>query len=197
MPVPEGWQFVVATSGVLAEKTGAVLADYNRCAAEAREIVARSGLDAPNLAAVIDALGTGDVRALVADSEPLARRLGHFLLESDLVVPAAIGALERADHGEFGEIAARSQAAAETLLRNQIPETSGLVASATSMGAWAAASFGAGFGGSVWALVPAADADRFAGEWVADYARRFPDAGSRALAVATTPSRAARRLEQG
>lgn len=192
--VPDEWRFVVATSGIMAEKTGAALDDYNRCAAEARGIVARSGLDVPNLAAVVEALGADGARSLVADSEPLTRRLEHFLLESHRIVPAAITAMADGDHDEFGEIAAASQGAAETLLRNQIPETSQLVASARSLGAWGSASFGAGFGGSVWALLPSADAERFAVEWVEDYRRHFPDAGSRAFALPTRPSSAAHRV---
>jgi galactokinase len=37
-----------------------------------------------------------------------------------------------------------------------------------------ASAFGAGFGGSVWALVPSGDADAFAGEWLAAYQRATP-----------------------
>jgi len=46
-----------------------------------------------------------------------------------------------------------------------VPQTSELAASARRHGAFAACSFGAGFGGAVWALVSAADAVAFAGRW--------------------------------
>ena len=57
-------------------------------------------------------------------------------------------------------------------LGNQVEETRALAAAACDTGAIAASSFGAGFGGSVWALVPATDADAFGLAWLADYRRR-------------------------
>ena len=39
----------------------------------------------------------------------------------------------------------------------------------------ASSAFGAGFGGSVWALVEANDADTFAHDWLARYRSEFPD----------------------
>ncbi len=51
-------------------------------------------------------------------------------------------------------MAERSQEAAERWLGNQIPETIALARLARHVGATAASAFGAGFGGSVWALVP-------------------------------------------
>ena len=47
----------------------------------------------------------------------------------------------------------QSQAATEQLLGNQVPETVWLAREARGLGAIAASAFGAGFGGSVWALV--------------------------------------------
>ena len=61
--------------------------------------------------------------------------------------------------------AADSQQDAERLIDNQIPATSDLVATALDRGAFAASSFGAGFGGSVWALVDRASARTFANDW--------------------------------
>ena len=40
VPLGPEWTFVVAVSGVLAEKTGAALASYNRASALARDLVA-------------------------------------------------------------------------------------------------------------------------------------------------------------
>ncbi|SDL18732.1 galactokinase family protein [Tessaracoccus oleiagri] len=197
VPVPDGWQLVVATSGVLAEKTGAALADYNRCSAEAREIVALAkqvGVEARSLAGVLRALGADDARRLVADSAALTRRLEHFLVESEHVVPEAVAALREGGAERFGKVSELSQSAAEKLLRNQVPETSQLVKSARTLGAAAASSFGAGFGGSVWALVDADEAERFAEAWVADYRAHFPEAGATAIAMAVRPSGAARRV---
>lgn len=53
-----------------------------------------------------------------------------------------------------------------------------LAALAREVGAFGASSFGAGFGGSVWAAVPTADAPRFGEEWVRAYAQRMPHVGA-------------------
>jgi galactokinase len=45
---------------------------------------------------------------------------------------------------------------------------------AYEQGAFAASAFGAGFGGSVWALIPAADAAAFGEEWMRRYRAAFP-----------------------
>jgi len=52
-----------------------------------------------------------------------------------------------------------------------IEETIRLAALAREAGAFAASSFGAGFGGSVWALVRAGEADQFAAAWRTAYQR--------------------------
>ncbi len=80
----------------------------------------------------------------------------------------AVDAFRRGDQNRLGELAADSQADAETLLGNQIPETIALTARARKLGAFAARSFGAGFGGSVWALVAADRANEFARRWTPD-----------------------------
>ena len=64
-------------------------------------------------------------------------------------------------------LAEASQEDAERLLGNQVPETVALAALARSCGAFAATSFGAGFGGSVWALVDRADVDAVVRDWEA------------------------------
>ena len=60
------------------------------------------------------------------------------------------------------------------MLGNQIRETIELAASARDLGAKAASAFGAGFGGSVWALVEEADAPSFVQAWRSGYTERFP-----------------------
>ena len=90
----------------------------------------------------------------------------------------------------------RSQADAERLLGNQVPETAFLAAAARRCGAVAASAFGAGFGGSVWALVPAADVGRFTAAWSSAYADAFPDAAADARFFETAAGPAAVRLSQ-
>ena len=70
-------------------------------------------------------------------------------------MPSAAAGLRRGDAAAIGRLARESQHDAHELLGNQIPETMALAAAACEPGAFAASSFGAGFGGSVWALVAA------------------------------------------
>ena len=88
----------------------------------------------------------------------------HFTRE-DARIPVAVDAFRRADAETLGQLAGDSQADAEDLLANQVAETVALAGSARRLGAIAASSFGAGFGGSIWAIVPADAADEFASRW--------------------------------
>jgi len=88
----------------------------------------------------------------------------------------------------------RSQEAAETLLGNQVPETIHLAASARAAGAAAASAFGAGFGGSVWALVELARGGQFLAAWAEDYRRRFPREARSAAFFLTAAGPAAFRV---
>lgn len=194
--VPDEWTFVVATCGVTAEKTGTALHDYNRCSSEIRQIVTlakhRHNLDYTNLHAMLRDNGDAWVHNLVADSPALTRRLNHFLIESQQVVPEAVRAFQERDSDLLGDIAARSQQAARDLLGNQLHETSQLVQSAAAVGAFAASSFGAGFGGSVWALVHADRASDFTDHWLRHYRNAVPEAGTRAIALRVQASGPAR-----
>ena len=90
-------------------------------------------------------------------------------------MPALRAALADADGLSLGQISDRSQQLTASHLRNTLEETEWLPARARSLGAVAASAFGAGFGGSVWALVTAAQAPRFASAWEAAYAEAFPE----------------------
>ncbi|MFM8439656.1 MAG: galactokinase, partial [Acidobacteriota bacterium] len=70
-----------------------------------------------------------------------------------------------------------SQRNAERYLRNQTEETIHLQRSARNLGAIAASAFGAGFGGSVYALINSEAAPEFSNRWRASYIGRFPVAG--------------------
>lgn len=195
---PDDWAFVVCSSGVRAEKTGAAREAYNAASAMVGEIVHRArvelGSHARTLAGVVRSEGADAVRGTVVDSPALTRRLEHFLAESERLVPAGAAAVAAADAGALGVVAAESHRLASELLGNQVPQTDHLVASARRLGAPAASAFGAGFGGSVWAIVPRGDADGFARDWLAEYAEAFPAEGDAAETIVTRPSEAAHRL---
>jgi galactokinase len=58
----------------------------------------------------------------------------------------------------------------------------------------AASAFGAGFGGSVWAMVKRLEAQKFLESWQEDYEARFPNPAERAAFFVTAAGPAAMRL---
>ena len=203
LPAPPGQRWVVAASGVVAEKTGAALEAYNRASALARRATEAwrraSGSGAPHLGAALAESGGAEMRAALLREDPggvLARRFEHFRLEVEEIVPAAAAALEKGDLRAFGELARRSQEGAEELLDNQVAETRALARLARECGAVASSAFGAGFGGSVWALVPTAAEEAFTRTWRERYAADF-EASENARFFSTGAGPGARRLTLG
>ncbi|MDO5661734.1 MAG: galactokinase family protein [Brachybacterium sp.] len=201
--VPDDRVLVVAVSGVEAQKTGAAMERYNRVSRSAADIVQLWNRDTghadANLGSVA-ARGPDAVeraRALVRGEGYLVGRLEQFLSESEQIIPAAVAALGAGDLEQFGSLVDLSQQHAEEGLGNQVPETVGLQRLAREMGADAASAFGAGFGGSVWAMVPADGADRFAADWLDAYADRFPATANAATWLVTRPGAPARRCDGG
>ena len=193
---PAGCVFAVASSGLAAEKTGDAMAKYNRASrlagavAEAwRRATGRADATIADALAGGDATGAADrMRAILGavpgggpfTSRELLARFEHFVAESVEIVPAAGDALAAGRLAEFGTLVGRSQHLAETLLGNQVPQTVFLARAAREAGAMAASAFGAGFGGSVWALVREADAGAFLADWARRYREAHPDEAARA-----------------
>jgi galactokinase len=181
--------FVVAYSGVSAEKTSRALELYNAVSLAAVKIVElwneSTGRADRTLADAVasSSQATSELRILLSGesgSERLRDRFEQFLWETYEIIPRAADAIERGDVVAFGAEAARSQAGAEKLLGNQIDETVALVRLAREHGALAASAFGAGFGGSVWALAPATGAAHFLDEWRDSYRAAFAEAAAHA-----------------
>ncbi len=211
VPWPDAYVFVVAVSGVVASKSGAARDRYNRVARTAHRIVdawnrystdagtgtartlhetfVQAGADAPDVAlpsALVQA-----VRAhadLEFPAETLEARLRQFQTESYRIVPEAAQALAAMNLPRFGELVAQSQLGAEQALGNQVSATSSLVATAHALGAVAASAFGAGFGGSVWAMVPRDEADEFSARWRERYLRSYTGSTARTHFFTTSPS---------
>jgi galactokinase len=198
-----GLVFAIGVSGVAASKTGTARDDYNRAARSAQHILERwrahFGRDDASLAdAVASAPDAADRlrEVLRADGEPLIERFNQFVEESTVLVPTAADALARGDLASFGAAVARSQELAERGLGNQVPETIALVREARLCGAVAASAFGAGFGGSVWALIEQSTASAFLDRWQNAYAAAYPVAAARATFFLTRPAQGAVRVEQ-
>lgn len=198
-PFPQRHVLVIGVSGVEAEKTGAVQADYNRAAIAVRRLLegwnreterhdlslaeaVGSSPDAP--AALRDLSDRLEDPALPAGY--LRRRFEQFLAEAFEIIPAATDALQRQAAAEFGVVVDRSQKLAEEMLGNQVPQTIALHRFARELGAVASSAFGAGFGGSVWAMVPDRDARHFMEHWEARYREAYPGLSSRCVFF-TTP----------
>ena len=187
--MPADWTFVIASSGVQADKAGSVMVRYNRASNLARALLTIWNRRAPQAApSLADALGStpGAVDQLTEWLEPsrdgefsisdLDKRLRHFVGETARA-PQAARAFRDADRTTLGRLSDDSQRDAAELLGNQIPETTLMAKMARALGAFASSNFGAGFGGSVWAAVPLADAAAFGEEWIRAYERKLPSVG--------------------
>lgn len=184
-PVPANHDFVIAASGVVAEKTASALENYNalsrRASAAAEAWRRASGRDDQTLGDAVanaDATSIRDAISLTPvdgfSSTELVDRFAQFYGESEVIIPAVGAALSRGDLAALGALVDQSQIGVEQLLGNQIPETIDLTWSARELGAVAASAFGAGFGGSVWALTRSADTPEFIRNWQERYERAYP-----------------------
>jgi galactokinase len=181
--LPASWRFVITPSGVVAQKAGAIREAYNRLSdattilltlwnqhADEPASSLRSALG-PDAQTSTDPGRVEQLRTTIRRTEvtgwsadALQRRLEHFVREDARTVDA-VDAFRGSDEARVGQLAAESQSDSEMLLGNQIAETIELAATARALGAFAARSFGAGFGGSVWALVDREHAHEFARRW--------------------------------
>jgi len=201
VPVPAGWTFVVASSGIGSHKTGTERAAYNRLSAGTAALLDlwnRYETPSDSLGAALSTSNSAleRLRAIVNRSDVpgwsrpgLTDRADHFARE-DARVAESVEALRRGNAATFGRLAAESHADSELLLQNQVPETSALVRLALESGAFGARSFGAGFGGSVWAVIESSgDADdrRFVERWMAAYRSACPGPAMRSVAFVSKP----------
>jgi galactokinase len=198
IPWPRGWRMVVAFCGVRAEKTREALEKYNLVSLRARSAVQHynqsTGMRFATLREVADhGFGRGKewLEGLDAGGgrEPgLADRVRQFILEDRHYIPAAVEAMRGRDLAAFGRLLSASHRASRRFLWNIAPEIDALQRSATALGAPGASGFGAGFGGSILAVLPADRARAFMADWRARYTRRFPSLAPEARFFLTSPS---------
>ena len=201
---PDEYVFAVASSGVHAKKTGGAQAHYNEAARLAS--IANSawnlhtGRQDPHLGAVAASERYDDkemAQACLSETPTdlsggeVFRRFVQFYEEHMVFIPEAVEALRGGDLNEFGALVNRSHEAARIGLNNLVPETSFLQEEARRLGAVAASAFGAGFGGSVWAMVKEAEAAAFLAAWEEGYAQQHPKAARTAAFMTARPGSAA------
>ena len=193
VPFPDRLSLAIISSGVIAEKSGAAKADYNRSAQLCREVVelwnSETDSTAANCGEILRDLDftTSRLRKALAGRQDLAQRFEHFFLEETRHIPDFISAVAHDDPSGMGSSITRSFEDANNLLENQIDETRALVTFALELDAWGASAFGAGFGGSVYALVPTDYAVAFLHEWESKYKSAFPKHSETATAFLDRP----------
>lgn len=205
IPVADEIVFVVGSSGVVAEKTGSAQELYNRASLRVQALVhawqgaVPAGADSATYLAQITAGGEAAVKHLRTaiatghdgfETAELNVRLDHFLAEEALLQQAA-AALGNGDVELFGQYVDQSQELTDTLLGNQVDETRDLARLAREQGALAASAFGAGFGGSVWALVGREEAPDLQRRWRRCYAEAYPTRAEHSEFFVTSPGPAA------
>eukprot|EP00435_Cladocopium_sp_Y103_P012904 s2899_g3.t1 len=209
--IPTHLTFVVASSGVLAEKTGDKMTSYNDAAAlagraaktfQASQGSAAGAKDCTDLAACVRYCGANACEAieevLRGTGDPsLQQRFHQFYTENEVVVPGVAEALAKDDSLRLGELVDLSQQEGDVGLQNLVPETRWLPAEARRLGAVCASAFGAGFGGSCYAVLPQAQAHAFRSVWHTAYVKEFPERASTCEFFVTAPGPGAIEIHPG
>ena len=184
LELPKELTFAIGVSGVAADKTGSALQKYNRLSLAVRSILEMWNRETlrhdSSLAAALASSNTAEneirrlIKPLPADPDfPLLDRFQQFVSEACSIIPEAADALAARDWRRFGDLVDQSELNAEQLLKNQTAETVFLARTARQQGALAASAFGAGFGGSVWALIEEEGAAQFLEKWFSAFRAQF------------------------
>ena len=91
-----------------------------------------------------------------------------------MIIPRASAALAAEQLDAVGALVDESHRLTVELLQNTVDETEWLPREARRLGALAASAFGAGFGGSCWALARTGEAAALQEKWEAAYLQAFP-----------------------
>jgi galactokinase len=186
--------FVIGVSGVTAEKTGSAKEKYNRVSLMVSEIVKNWKGAEKTLAKIIENVGVQELKAFITrndfafPTQDLLNRVEQFHIESFSIIPQVSTYLEQNNGAKIGELIDLSHQNAVRFLHNQTAETIYLQRSARQLGAIAASAFGAGFGGSVYALVNVSEAEKFCTDWGNSYLKKFPQFAKNASFFTTNTS---------
>jgi galactokinase len=187
--VPPGWRFVIAYSGVRAEKSGLARAAYNlrtqQCAQALNVVAATMGVPAASYSVLTARWAVGELLQSGESSLPeeLFRRFRHVVTEADRVRQAE-RALNEGDPRVFGALMDASHASLRDDFEVSTPELDAMVATARTAGAAGARLTGAGFGGSIVVLSDEAKSPAIVRVLERDYDRLRESAGVDAFFVA-------------
>lgn len=200
--------FVIASSGVIAEKTGNAMVDYNDASEHARRIA--SHLGCKNLRQVFDLYGSLSCIAETLKQSVTSTqsdyslqewvkdmiRVKQFIEESDVIGEGMARALSSStdQHNKIKELSFFSHSLGDEALGNLVEATAWLPKRAMHLKALGSSSFGAGFGGSVYAVVNSNEADSFEKQWSDDYKKAFPQYAKNSVFFTMRPGPSACRL---
>ena len=179
---PKNYAIVVGYSGQKAEKTANAMEKYNRLSINAKKSV-------EVLNSILNANKTM-LRDFFKDLQPkqkaeyayeilnehgypeLAERAYQFYREEE-IIEEAVDALMDNKMDIFGDLINMSHYLSRDYLKNITEEIDYLQKSALKIGALGSSGFGAGFGGSCYAIVPAEEAETFKDKWKNRYIEKF------------------------
>lgn len=142
IPIPSGWAFLIAHSLTVAEKSGAVKAEYN-----SRRTAGLNALKKLGLASFHEALAHPPAESSLASLDPSERAAFRHVVTEAQRVASALDALRNNDLEEFGRILVASHTSLRDDLAVSHPALDELVDAALAAGAMGARLTGAGFGG--------------------------------------------------
>jgi galactokinase len=181
--MPQGYSVVVAYSGRIAEKTKEAMAKYNRLSFDALDAVkALNQINRTNFEFLRDFfldLEPGEKadeaydQLLKSGKKDLAERAFQFYREQDIIY-RGVSFLRQKNLAGYGKLINQSHDLSRKYLKNIVPEVDFLQKSANELGALGATGFGAGFGGSCYAVIRASDHDVFLEGWRREYTRMYP-----------------------
>jgi galactokinase len=117
----------------------------------------------------------------------IRERVRQFAAEETRIIPGALRALRVEDITGLGRQLSASHRASARSLWNIAPEVDHLQRSALALGAPGASGFGAGFGGSILAVVPAVGARAMLSAWRAAYREARPQQSEEAAFFIAQP----------
>ncbi len=179
---PEGYTIVVAYSGKKAEKTTNARESYNLLSLYAKESV--------KILNSYFNLNNKMLRDFFTDIPPekraetayqtlktlgypkLAERSYQFFME-EFIIDKAVNHLKKKEMDNFGDLINLSHYLSRNYLKNITDEIEFLQRSAINIGAIGASGFGAGFGGSCYALIKESQKNDFVEKWEKTYLDKF------------------------
>ena len=115
-----------------------------------------------------------DEKSSFCPAGSLVRRFTQFFWESEYILPELADAFSKDDRKKIASLLEDSHERTVSELLNTIPETAWLPREARRLGAVGATAFGAGFGGSCYAVVKSSECATFLERCRSSYHKKYP-----------------------